>query len=315
MTGAMASASGKFEISNVMFKSGGLSCAAGLYLPNEHIETFPCIVMANGFSGTMDWILPDFAERFVEAGIAVFVFDYRFLGASEGEPRQLINLNKQRQDLRNALTWVRRHEKIDRTRIALWGTSLGGSHIIDVASTDPGIAVLIGNMPGIDAFSGGNVKAKAKAANASSWDVIQTSIRLLASAMLDVMKNMLGLQPHYLQVYGHAGKAIFTDPSQAERFEKLAKGSASWRNEVTARTLFGLPRYKDGTIARIHVPIFIALASHDVELNNDFVKKKFSESKQVIIKDYPYDHFAMYHEEAFEHVVNDQVDFLKKHLT
>ena len=38
--------------------------------------------MANGFSGTMDWVLPDYAQRFAAAGMAALAFDYRYLGES-----------------------------------------------------------------------------------------------------------------------------------------------------------------------------------------------------------------------------------------
>ena len=44
--------------------------------------------MAHGFSGTMDWIVPDFAARFADGGLAALIFDYRYLGDSGGEPRE-----------------------------------------------------------------------------------------------------------------------------------------------------------------------------------------------------------------------------------
>lgn len=303
-----------FEVKNVSFKSNGFNCSGRIYLPANKGESLACVVFANGFSATMDWILPDFARRFAEAGFAAFIFDYRHLGESEGEPRQVINLKNQRTDLRNALTWVRDFSGIDKRRIALWGTSLGGSHVVEVASSDNEIVAIINNMPAIDAFKGGNVKAKAKAANASSWQIVITTFQLLGAALYDVIKKTLGLNPYYLEVYGQAGRAIFTDPSLVERFKMLAKGSASWQNKVAARVLFDLPKYKDGTIQRIKSPIFVALASKDAEIDNSYVRVKFSESANVEIKEYPYNHFSMYHEEAFEEVVKDQVSFLKKHL-
>jgi hypothetical protein len=47
--------------------------------------------MANGFSLTRDDGLPAFAERFAGIGVTAFAFDFRYLGASNGEPRQLID--------------------------------------------------------------------------------------------------------------------------------------------------------------------------------------------------------------------------------
>ena len=49
---------------------------------------------------TMDWILLSYAEGFAVAGFAVLIFDYRFFGESEGQPRQLIDVKQQRGDIR-----------------------------------------------------------------------------------------------------------------------------------------------------------------------------------------------------------------------
>jgi uncharacterized protein len=302
------------EIQPVTFLSEELHCNGKLYLPGNEKTNLPCVVFANGFSGTMDWILPDFAKRFAVAGIAAFIFDYRFLGESEGEPRQLIDPRNQRTDLRNALQWVRSCTAIDKKKIALWGTSLGGSHVIEIASTDAEIAAVLGNMPAIDAVKGANIKDKAKAAKATTWQIITATLRLAVAALKDVVRSWFGMQPLYLEVYGAAGKAIFTDPSLADRFRKLAAGSATWKNKVAARVLFHLPRYTEGTIERINAPILITLATKDVELNNAFVKQKFAASPSTVIKEYPYDHFSMYHDIALEQVAADQVEFLKKHL-
>lgn len=302
------------EIQRVLFDSEGAKCAGTFYLPMNATNKLSCVVLANGFSGTMDWILPDLAERFSKAGFAAFIFDYRHLGKSEGEPRQIINLKKQRTDLRNALRWVRNHTDIDKSKIALWGTSLGGSHVVEVAATDNEIAALIGNMPGIDAAKGSNIKAKAKEAGASNWQLVVASVRLLTAGIYDVVRSWFGLTPYYIPIYSSKGKAIFTDPSQVQRFETLAKVSATWENKIAARVLFNLPEYKEGTVEQIHAPILITLASKDIELDNEFVKRVFSKAANAEVKEYPYNHFTMYHGQAFEEVGGDQIAFLKKTL-
>ena len=66
----------------------------------------------------------------------------------------------------------------------------------------------------------------------------------------------------------------------ADRFKTLSEGSPTWKNKVAARVLFNLPKYKDGTIERIQAHIFVALATDDVELDNNFVKEKFSKIQE-----------------------------------
>jgi len=51
-------------------------------------------VLAHGFGGVREARLDAFAERFGDAGLAALVFDYRYFGASTGEPRQLIDIGR-----------------------------------------------------------------------------------------------------------------------------------------------------------------------------------------------------------------------------
>ncbi|HUL98582.1 MAG TPA: hypothetical protein VLU24_03960 [Mycobacterium sp.] len=64
-----------FTTNPVSFDSDGTTCVGVLYRPADGDSEVPCVVMAHGFSGTMDWIVPDFAERFAEGGLAVLMFD------------------------------------------------------------------------------------------------------------------------------------------------------------------------------------------------------------------------------------------------
>src|SRR3954453_69051 len=99
------------------FTSDGARCAAWLYRPEGGGEA-PCVVMAHGFSGVREQRLDAFAERFAAAGLAALVFDYRHFGASEGEPRQLLDIKRQLADWRAAVAYARSLDAIDPDRIA-----------------------------------------------------------------------------------------------------------------------------------------------------------------------------------------------------
>lgn len=303
-----------FTRTKVSFDSDGSPCAAYLYLPEAADAPVPCVVMANGFSGTMDWILPDFAERFAAAGLAVLIFDYRHLGASGGEPRQIVDVLEQRADLRRAVAFARATPQLDPDRIALWGTSLGGSHVTELAADDRRIAAAILNMPALDAVKGANLKAKLERVGASRTLLVITTLRLLGAATLDALRGALGLSPRYIAVYGKPGQAFFTDPALAERFATVAAGSPTWQNRVAPRFLFGAPRYREGTMERITAPLLVCLASHDVEVSAAFVKAKVAKAPRAEVREYPVDHFDLYHGEAFAQVAADQTAFLREHL-
>jgi dienelactone hydrolase len=305
----------KFERQRVSFMSRGITCGGYLFTPpRQTTARLPCVVMANGFSGTMDWILPDFAKAFASSGFATLIFDYRHLGESEGIPRQLIEPSEQLTDLRNAIAFVKRQNIVDPNRIALWGTSLGGSHVVRIAAEDQTISAVIGNMPAIDAIKGSNVKAKMKKTGGTNIQLVTASVKLLVAGVVDTVRGWLGFNPCYLKVFGKPGKAFFADPALAARFENLKKNSPTWRNKVAARFLFKAPRYKEGTFEKIKAPILLTLATDDVEVSIDYIKEKARNARSVEIKEYPSSHFDLYHGEVLTSVIEDQLAFLNKKL-
>lgn len=120
---------GVFTREDLDFESGGVRCSAWLYRP-AGIARPPVVVMAHGFGAERSFGLPAFAERFASRGLAVFVFDYRGFGASEGEPRYLINPWRHIRDWRAALSHVRSLPGLDADRLGIWGSSYSGGHVI-----------------------------------------------------------------------------------------------------------------------------------------------------------------------------------------
>ena len=69
----------------VTFGSGDVTCAGYLYHPTEAEAPTPGVVLAHGFSGTMDRLMVH-ASRLASAGLAALIFDYRSFGESDGTP-------------------------------------------------------------------------------------------------------------------------------------------------------------------------------------------------------------------------------------
>ena len=133
------------EREDLTFPSGEDTCAAWLYRPDGVAGPVPCVVMAHGFTATRGDRLPAYAERFAAAGLAVLLFDYRHFGDSTGAPRQLLDIGRQQADYRAAVAFARTLEGIDAQRIALFGTSFSGGHVVAVAAKDPSIAAVVRN--------------------------------------------------------------------------------------------------------------------------------------------------------------------------
>lgn len=304
----------QFVRRRVSFDSHGSEIAGVLYLPAAEPGVWPCVVMAHGFSGTMDWIVPDFAEQFAEGGLAVLTFDYRNLGASEGIPRQLIDTRRQYEDLRQAVEFARSCLEVDGSRIALWGTSLGGSYVVRMAAEDPAITAVVANVPGIDLFAGIRGRHVPQHMRVGARRVIAATVRLLGAALLDAGRGFVGMSPHYIPVYGRLGQAVFADPQLAPLFDTVEQNAPSWRNQVAPRFLFTAPRYRRGTMERISAPLLVTVARDDEVISTAYVKEKAAKAPNHEIREYPVSHFDMYHGAVRDEVGADHLAFLRQHL-
>ena len=124
---------------DIEFPSEGGTCRGWLYRPDASRAgvAAPAIVMAHGFSAVKEMFrLSSYAERFQEAGFVTLVFDFRFLGASDGEPRGRIVSFDQQADYRNAITWLTLQPDVNPERIGAWGTSYSGGHVLHLAAFD-----------------------------------------------------------------------------------------------------------------------------------------------------------------------------------
>ena len=135
------------------FESKGLKCSVTFYTPDKIAsgDRYPAIVMAHGIGLTKERGLPQFAELFVQAGFVVTLFDYRYQGASEGEPRGQIIPTEQHEDYRNAITWTQLQSEVDPERIGVWGFSYSGGHALHLAAFDRRVKTIVAQMPTVNA--------------------------------------------------------------------------------------------------------------------------------------------------------------------
>lgn len=168
--------------SDIYFNSGDLKCSAYLYRPAQKSPS-PIIIMAHGLGGTRKMRLTAFAERFVAAGYACLVFDYRHFGDSEGQPRQLLDINRQLEDWKAAIAYARQLLGIDHSKIILWGSSFSGGHVLATAAQDANIRAVISQCPFTDGLSSSLV-----------MDPV-TSLKLTTLALRDRIGAVLGNEP------------------------------------------------------------------------------------------------------------------------
>lgn len=128
----------------VSFFSEGSRIAGVLYTPRDVSDgKRPGVVLCQGFSAVKESFLPAIAERLADAGYGALIFDYRYFGESEGEPRERLLPLCQVEDTRNAITFLQLQPWIDAERLGLYGTSFGGAIVTYTAAIDSRVKCVV----------------------------------------------------------------------------------------------------------------------------------------------------------------------------
>jgi pimeloyl-ACP methyl ester carboxylesterase len=240
--------------------------------------------------------------------MAVLVFDYRGWGASDGQPRQVIDIDGQLDDWRAAIGFARSLGGVDPDRIALWGSSLSGGHVVALAGDDPQIAAVVAQVPWFgDARTPGQVLRQ----------LLQVStLKLVGAGIRDAARGARGRPPYLVPIVGQPGQtALFTGPEVREALEAKGVAGSLWRNEFAPRFVFALPRYQPGKVVeRLGMPLLVCVADRDRETPAEFAARFVERAPRGELRRYPASHFEMYHGETFQRVLADQVEFLRTHL-
>ena len=287
------------ERTDLNFPSGGDQCAAWLYRPveQEQAGAVPCVVMAHGFSLTRHDGLAGYAERLAAAGVAVLVFDHRYLGDSGGTPRQRFRKAAQLQDWRAAVAYARSIEGVDPGRIVLWGFSFSGGHAIETAARDRGIAATLALCPMVD----GLARALATPPLLSAW--------LIPRALADQFGR------HTLvPVTGQPGEhAAMTLSGEADGFAASVPSGSPWRNEISPAVFLMVALHRPLAKAQsISAPVWVGVGEEDISVSRRSVERFAARAPAGELHRYPYDHFGAFLGDGPERVATDQIDFLRR---
>ncbi|MGO9320142.1 MAG: alpha/beta hydrolase [Solirubrobacteraceae bacterium] len=289
------------ERAEVTFDSDGERCAAWLYRPEQ---ASACVVLAHGWTGVREQRLDAYAERFAAAGLAALVFDYRHFGASDGQPRGLLDIPRQLADWRAAIAYARRLDGIDPARVALWGSSFSGGHVIELAAQDYRVAAVVAQVPFVDGLA----------------NLLRLGRRHALALTIEGLRDQLGAltrrPPHMLASVGPPGShAVMNSPDAEPGFRALNPPGLAWPNEAAARITLRVGAYRPiRKAARVHCPILFAIADDDVITPPDLAVRAAARAPRSEVRHYPGGHFDPYVGQLFEQVVSDQTDFLLAHL-
>lgn len=290
----------EYERRDISFISDGDKCAGWFYVSNnlKQGEKRPVIVMAHGFSAIKEMGLDRYAKKFVNAGFNVLVFDYRYFGASEGEPRGQLFYYQQIEDYQNAITWASIQREVAADQIGIWGTSFSGGHVLYIAAVDKRVKALVSQVPFTD--------------SETSIEPLKRHAELFAESRKE---EYLNGTVNYIPIVDSLGKfAFFLDSTT---YQVFSNAPPPWKNQITIESYEKTSRY----LIKPYVPLIsptpllmLIVDSDNIIPTQDQIEtfNLAKEPKELIIAEGG--HFDAYRGEIFESFSNEAVKWFEKYL-
>lgn len=288
------------------FDSHGTTCAAWHWTgAGSALETDagrPVVVMAHGLAGTVDSGLEPFAAALAGAGMDVLAFDYRGFGASGGTRRQRVRVADQVEDYRAAVAAAQRLPGVDPSRVVLWGVSLSGGHVLQVAVGRDDVAAVVSLTPLVD----GLAAARLAMGQHKPSTLLRSSISGVRSRATGG-----GLTMPVVARPGEVGALTLEGCLE----DYLSIAGPTWRNEVDADVALELgTRAPMKAAKQLRVPTLVQIADFDRSAPPQAAAKAAFKARAEV-RHYPCDHFDVWPGKAwFDAASAHQVAFLTRVL-
>jgi fermentation-respiration switch protein FrsA (DUF1100 family) len=283
-----------------LFASEGAILRGQLYAPTG-AGPFPVVVMAHGFSAVAAQLEPQ-ARAFAEAGFAAFVYDNPGFGLSGGFPRQEVDPVRQVRGYRDAVSYVRTLPGLAPDRIALWGSSFSGGHVLQAGALDPRVGGVISQAPFI-----------------SGWELIggwPNGAELIAQTVAEREARAAGAEPTVMPVVNTPDKPAALPGNDGYVYFQ-STGGPTWKNEVTLSS-FELVRAHEPAlwIERIAPrPLLMIVAEDDLVTPTAHALAAYERAgapKSLV--QIAGGHFDVYSGEGFAAATSATIAWLKAHL-
>lgn len=261
----------------------------------------PVVVMGSGLGGLFSDVPTRYARLFAARGMTVLGFDYRHFGESSGEPRRLGDMRAQREDWRAAIAAVPTLGDVDASRVALWGTSMGGGHALGLASEYPSLRAVVAQVPHLGAGAAQTPMAR--------------MLELGRLVMRDIARAAMRRAPVEVPFVGRPGTvALMTEAGAFEHYDWLAGQGLPRVNRTPARTALSVATYSPLAAARrSQVPTFIVAAARD-RVAPAWVARGLARQLDAQYREVDTGHFGVYRGSAFDELAPLEAAFLAARL-
>jgi dipeptidyl aminopeptidase/acylaminoacyl peptidase len=290
-------------VEKVSFLSGGRKCHGFLYRPDRVEGRCPAVVMAHGLSAVKEMYLPFFAEYWAKRGFTVLLFDYRFFGESEGEPRGRLWPEEQLLDYKCAVHHLLKLDYVDPDRVCAWGTSFSGGHVVTLLATTDLFCCGVAQVP-----------------NVNSMEVISryygglVPLRILSRGLLEDQSKGLPVTLTLPAVSRELPSLMPTDEAY-EFFSRAEELFPTYRNMVTMDSVEKIVSYVPESYAPyVEKPIKFIVGEKDQTTPPDIARRAYEKipaEKELVT--FPLGHFGVYSPPWNEKAAEEALKWFKKH--
>lgn len=266
-------------IEKIHLMANGVKIVGDLYLPEGNQGNIPAVIMAPGFGGVKEMLIPHYAKGLLKKNIATLAIDYPNFGESEGKPRQHIDIKSHHASYYSALDYLVSDLRFDPNRLGIWGSSLSGGHSLVVAATDHRVKSILAIIPYIS-------------------PPLRAVPALAGKVFLDLFLRKIGCRGGVLPIAGRPGEiaAMNTDGAW-EWMQEMTSDSPNFENYVTLASLLEMTFYRTSSYAKkIKKPLKVILAIEDTITPAQLVKNAIKRILNVEIEEYPETHFELFKE-------------------
>ncbi|KAE9391915.1 alpha/beta-hydrolase [Gymnopus androsaceus JB14] len=273
-------------------------------------EPHPLVVAGHGMTVIKDAGMSSFGEHWARlGGFASLIFDYRYFGDSDGQPRDFLSLEKQLEDYRCVIQWARAQQDMFRVdKIVPMGSAASGHTVAKLLLEDAELAGGMAHCPLLDGYT--------------TMLSQKFNARLVFWATVDYICGMLGISPVFVQAVGHVGEfAMLNTPSSWSGFEFMfSQGETAFSeapNRVPAGLLFEIMGSRAGLKLKHAHSRFLVVVPEDDDIFPVHIGQKIASEapEKVILVEAPGGHFdIMSGGKGFQVNINAQIKFLQSVL-
>jgi len=294
----------------IFFNSGGLRCAADLYLPDDLRSGAkrPGLVIGHGFSVVKE-ALVEHGRAFARAGFVTLAIDYRSFGRSEGEPRADLFPMNEAEDYRNALSYLQSRPEVDPDRIGIWGTSFAGGLVMYVGAVDRRVKAVVSQVPVVDGYR---------------WMKLLRSEdqfdELLAALDEARARRYRGEKSRRIPVGGRPGElcGLPSDQSVVDFFAGAKTLLQTWNDTMTLESVERILEWTPITFVERIAPrplLIITTSGRDVVHPAWAVTEAYERAREPKRLDFlPFDQLGLYSEPGLSVSIRRAADFFFEHL-